>query len=54
MAAQTSKTDQPHAAEPNRDEKIPVSAKLVMAFFVLVFLGFGLVLIGECLSALWR
>jgi hypothetical protein len=36
------------------EEKIRISDRIVLCLFVLVFLGFGLILIGDLLSALWR
>jgi hypothetical protein len=36
------------------DEKLGRADRLVLCLFVLVFLGFGLLLAGDLLSALWQ
>ena len=36
------------------EEKVGWADRLVLCLFLLVFLGFGLILAGDLLSALWR
>jgi hypothetical protein len=36
------------------EEKVGWADRLVLCLFLLVFMGFGLILTGDLLSALWR
>jgi hypothetical protein len=47
-------TDRPATSDLVGEEKIGNVERLLLCLFVLVFLGFGLILLGDLLSALWR
>jgi cytochrome c1 len=54
MGTQPQRTELSRADEPVSEEQISDLAKYLMWLFVLVFLGFGLILFGELLLGLWR
>ena len=54
MATQPRTTDRPMTPNSVSEEKIGIPDRLVLLLFVLVFLGFGVILAGDLLSALWR
>ncbi len=52
MQASTSKS--PHGSTSAGGEKGEPAGKILVWFFVLVFLAFGLLLFGDLLTSLWR
>jgi hypothetical protein len=51
----TSSMHERHAsAEPTDESNIGITNQLVVFFFMLVFLAFGVILLGDLMMALWR
>jgi len=54
METQHSTPEQHRAADSHANEEISIQARIVLWLFVVVFIGFALLLIGDLVSSLWR
>ena len=54
METQHSTPERHHATDPHAKEDISAQARFLMWLFVIAFIGFGLMLIGDLVSGLWR
>ena len=54
METQQSTPERHHATDPHAKEDISAQARFLMWLFVIAFIGFGLMLIGDLVTGLWR